>query len=180
MRRIQLNTVKGYEDVRPYYWIQDDGQLWSDFSQRYLSLSKHYNSHELRDQWLAGKLEKEPYYVIYVGIYRNNRNHPDALPIHRMVASAFVPNPLNLEEVNHIDKNTSNNNYINLEWVEKSQNIKLGLSKPVWKCDKNTKERIERYPSFTEAKRQNPGCQNISDVVRGKRKSSGGFFWELD
>ena len=51
--------------------------------------------------------------------------------IHRMVAKAFVPNPENLPEVNHIDGNRVNNHYSNLEWCTHQQNmqhaVRLGL-----------------------------------------------------
>lgn len=42
--------------------------------------------------------------------------------IHRLVAIAFIPNPENLSEVNHIDHDKLNNNDSNLEWVTRSQN----------------------------------------------------------
>lgn len=43
--------------------------------------------------------------------------------VHRLVAKAFVPNPLGLPEVNHIDANPENPVFENLEWVDKSGNI---------------------------------------------------------
>jgi hypothetical protein len=45
------------------------------------------------------------------------------IKIHRLVAKEFVPNPMNLPEVNHKDGNKKNNNYENLEWVTHRQNV---------------------------------------------------------
>lgn len=54
--------------------------------------------------------------------------------IHRLIASAFVPNPNNLDTVNHIDGDKLNNSISNLEWCTLAENtkhaFKTGLNKP--------------------------------------------------
>jgi hypothetical protein len=46
--------------------------------------------------------------------------------LHRLIALAFIPNPDNKPQVNHIDSNRKNNDLSNLEWVSCSENVKHG------------------------------------------------------
>lgn len=43
--------------------------------------------------------------------------------IHRLVAKAFIPNPDNFPEIDHIDANPANNNVKNLRWTDRSGNV---------------------------------------------------------
>lgn len=43
--------------------------------------------------------------------------------VHRLVASAFLSNPLNHPIVNHKDLNKGNNMLSNLEWIDESGNM---------------------------------------------------------
>lgn len=45
---------------------------------------------------------------------------------HRLVAQAFIPNPDNLETVNHKDENPENNHVDNLEWMSRGDNTLYG------------------------------------------------------
>jgi hypothetical protein len=50
--------------------------------------------------------------------------HRDNVSMHRLVASAFIPNPDNLPVVMHIDNDKLNNHVSNLKWGTQSDNIR--------------------------------------------------------
>jgi hypothetical protein len=60
----------------------------------------------------------------------NDTNKRCSVGMHRLVALAFIPNPLNLQTVNHIDKIRDNNCLDNLEWLSvKDNNIHSKIRK---------------------------------------------------
>lgn len=78
-----------------------------------------------------------------VRLWKNNKQ--EARNPHRLVAQAFIPNPDNKPQVNHIDGNKENNSIDNLEWVSNSDNqlhaYKLGLQ-PSRSGENNNKAKI--------------------------------------
>ena len=68
---------------------------------------------------------KRGYYVVYLYKDKEVTN----FPVSRLVASAFIPNPDNKPEVDHIDTNRLNNNVENLRWVTRSENMNNPLTK---------------------------------------------------
>ena len=74
------------------------------------------------------------YLWVNVGRIRNT------VPVHRLVAEAFLPNPLGLRDVDHIDGNKTNNRVENLRWVTHKENCnnpnsakgRSKLKNPIW------------------------------------------------
>lgn len=66
------------------------------------------------------------YLSVLVGYKRNKNGKLTGIReyIHRLVAKCFIDNPENLPQVNHKDFNKSNNDYTNLEWVSRADNIR--------------------------------------------------------
>ena len=63
------------------------------------------------------------------GYYRVRLSHSkrrEYISVHRMVATAFVPNPHNYTIINHKDENPANNEAENLEWCTQKYNINYG------------------------------------------------------
>ncbi|MBQ8662493.1 MAG: HNH endonuclease [Eubacterium sp.] len=59
----------------------------------------------------------------YMQVHLSINGTMKSYKIHRLVAKTFIPNPLNLPQVNHIDENKENNSAWNLEWCTKTYNM---------------------------------------------------------
>ena len=62
---------------------------------------------------------------IHVALYYKDHK-VKTIMIHRLVAKAFIPNPNNLPQVNHIDECKTNNCVDNLQWMTSEDNINHG------------------------------------------------------
>lgn len=120
----------------------------------------------------------------HVGLYKNGTMKE--CTVHRLVAEAFIANPENKEEVNHIDGNKCNNHISNLEWVTRSENaihaihiIKTSNNESQKKKVKNV-ETGEIFESQSAAGRAYGISQGtLGAVTRGERKTAGGYHWEF-
>jgi len=113
------------------------------------------------------------------GSYKQHR-------IHRLVADAFIPNPDNLPQVNHIDEDVTNNRVDNLEWCDNKYNCNYGNRTKrsatshykkinqydldgkfikTWSSIKNIESELGFYGS------------KISDCCRGRNKTSYKYIW---
>jgi hypothetical protein len=61
-------------------------------------------------------------YGCYVVGVTDTEGKQKKVSIHRLVALAFLPNPENKKDVDHIDRDTTNNNLSNLRWATRTEN----------------------------------------------------------
>ena len=125
-----------------------------------------------------------------VRLYKDNKAKWEC--VHRLVATAFIPNPNSLPFVNHKNEVKSDNYVQNLEWCNASYNNsyndkakKAGkklrndqrISKSVIGINK-VSGLIMEFPSLMEASRQ-MGIDNghICACCKGRYKSAGGYYW---
>ena len=100
--------------------------------------------------------------------------------VHRLVAQAFVENPLNLHIINHIDENKQNNRADNLEYCTYKYNANYGSGKHKM-GEKHKKpvvciETATVYDSAIQAEKAT-GAGHISECCKDSRRTSGGYHW---
>ena len=62
----------------------------------------------------------------YIQVYLYKNGIRKGFRVHRLIAQAFLPNPNNLPQVNHLDEDKTNNRVDNLEWCTAKYNSNYG------------------------------------------------------
>jgi hypothetical protein len=65
----------------------------------------------------VGNCKKVRY--LTVNLFKNGKFH--SYSVHKLVAMVFIPNPMNLPQITHIDEDKHNNAVSNLEWSDGSR-----------------------------------------------------------
>lgn len=189
---------KPVKDFEGYYEVSDDGNIRS--IDRYVG-----------NRWGGKTLKKGVVLKLATNRkgYKSVMLHKNTIwyqkQVHRLVAEAFIPNPLNLPQVNHKDTNKTNNKVENLEWVTGIDNMRHAFANGCFKrtqrqrehakevqlecairkrrcvamIDLNTEEILGIFRSITDAQRAT-GISNskITAVCKGRRRQTGGYKWK--
>lgn len=99
----KILNIKGVD-----YIVSSDGKV---FSTKNIVRGKYHKE-------ITQRKNQDGYMVVTVGAKDNRVSKR----VHRIIATAFIPNPDNLPEVDHIDNNKENNNYLNLRWISGFEN----------------------------------------------------------
>ena len=166
--------VEGYEGL---YEVSNLGRV----------KSLKYGKEKILKSWNNGKG------YLFVSLCRNGKMKH--FKVHRLVSTAFIPNPEGLPEINHIDENKSNNCLSNLEWCSHKYNSNYGTrTKRVASVQRNDPARSKaveasrfsdfreiclKFPSANEAGRNGYDSSAVSYCCNGCYCSRRNFYKNL-
>ena len=152
---------KEIQDYEGLYWISNLGYV------------KNRHSHILKPEY-----SNKGYACVQLRKENKTRKHR----VHKLVAKAFIPNPDNLPEINHIDENKVNNAVSNLEWCTHIQNMEsYTKNHPDSVCNMQSVycfDLDKYFRSATEASVHTVVSRSsIVKCCRGQLQSAGGMLW---
>lgn len=173
----EWKDIEGYEGL---YEVSNLGNV------RSLGNGKSNKSKEI-----LLKSRKNKYGYLQIGLCKDGKQK--TYRIHRLVAQAFIPNPENKKEIDHINTVRDDNRVENLRWSTRVENINNNLSKIKYSDCRfsfknhkaksilqfnNNMELVKKWDCTMDIERElGFKHQNISSVCLGKREISFGFKW---
>lgn len=152
---VKVNKVVGYENASDNYYISDSGEILSKLhGMKPIKLGKCKPTKKSKNRYLQFSISSKK------GVKSNVSGK-----IHILVAKAFIPNPDNKPQVNHIDKNGYNNKSENLEWMTAKENSRYSNSKKVYCYDVNGLVKV--YESAVDVIADGFNKGHVCSICRG-------------
>lgn len=182
-----MEIWKDVEGYKNYYQVSNGGRVKS-LSRIIIKKNQYgYFNYPVRERILKYNVDKKGY--LYCILYKEKRK---TYFIHCLVAQAFIENPENKPEVNHINGIKENCCVGNLEWMTRIENMKDAIenglinnkgknhpiARPVVQVD-ILGNVIKKFDCISDAQRElGINHSNIVAVCRGRQKTAGSFSWE--
>lgn len=131
---------------------------------------KRYGEYKIKEKLIKGSPDKKGHIQIKIGKLQY---------IHKLVAKYFVYNddPINKDDVHHIDGNKDNNNADNLMWINHNKHTALHQSMQINQYDLDGKF-IKKWDSSMEIERELGYChQNIIKCCKGEYSYAYNYIW---
>lgn len=175
MKEELWKDIKKYEGL---YQVSNYGNV--------KSLDRYVENYKGKKRFIKGRVLSQEDVHGYLRVELSKDGKRKMFRVHRLVAMAFIENPGNLPEVNHIDENKKNNHEENLEWCTCQQNQNHGTHNErsakskghsVQALDKNGNVIMEFWSISEASRRTGLRIDCISGCRNGRYKTSGGYIW---
>lgn len=118
METVQTKEIWKEIKGHPHYFVSNLGRVYMEDRPVWC---KKNNSYSIKKGHFCKPYYTNSKHYARIGMMVNNKQKQYQL--HRLVAVAFIPNPENKPQVNHIDGDKTNNAVSNLEWVTNLENM---------------------------------------------------------
>ena len=183
-----MENWKQIDGYKPIYQVSNLGRI------RSLARTTNANGGLFHRKERMLKYSKSRLGYLLVYLYTDN-GKKRTVPVHQVVARAFIPNPENKPEVDHKDGNKANNTVDNLRWVTHQENCANPLTaikqRNYFEERAKHKKTIAAYtqsgklvgiwPTITMAAKETNTCRHsISYAANGKYKSANNLIWKYN
>lgn len=184
MLKIHTKSNEIWKDIEGYEGLYQISNFGRVKSLSRLNHCGHKGSKPLRINEYIRKPQITP--KGYLNIKLSKDGVSTSYQIHRLVGQAFIPNPNNLPQINHIDEVKTNNIVNNLEWCTNLQNARHGdvierrgnsIKRPILEFNM-IGEFVGKHDSSTNvAVARGHGTNGIYRCCNGYQKTAYGSIW---